>query len=415
MKVHIAIPVMDEMEWLPHTLNSLSNQSLNSFKLWVCVNQPESWWSCEKRRRVCESNAQLLKWLSSYNQFDCQVIDRSSKGRGWQNGKGGVGAARQVIMDTISDNSEAHDIIVSLDSDTMLDPNYLAEVYQCFADNPDAVGYTARYYHKLTGNKDVDRSILRYEIYLRYYLINLQRVESPFAFTAMGSAFATNVQSYRIVGGMSPKSSAEDFYFLQKLAKQGSLIYGERAFVYPASRISERVVFGTGQAILNGCDVMRKRYPIFESALFDDIAATTANFDRLYDSDIELPLSDFLRENLNCDNLWNRLRKNHTSRERFVRGCHERVDGLRLFQYLRTNHNPAIRDEENLFQAFSTVFAGLCERLMTDAVRDVLAQDLNSWSFDSASINQLNLLRDFLMSIEDRERERVNIARHSRN
>ena len=415
MKVNIAIPVMDEMEWLPHTLESLSNQSLNSFKLWVCVNQPESWWSCAERRGVCESNAQLLKWLSSYTQFDCQVIDRSSKGRGWPDGRGGVGAARRVVMDTISESSEARDIIVSLDSDTLLDPGYLAEVYQCFADNPDAVGYTARYYHKLTGNQYVDRAVLRYEIYLRYYLINLQRVESPYAFTAMGSAFATNVQSYRKVGGMSPKPSAEDFYFLQKLAKQGLLIYGERSSVYPASRISERVIFGTGQAILNGFDVMRERYPIFESSLFDDIAETTANFGRLYEGDIELPLNDFLRKNLNCENLWNGLRRNHTSRERFVRGCPERVDGLRLFQYLRTNHNPAISDEESLFQAFNTVFAGPCEQLMTPAVHDILTQDLNSWSFGSASIDQLNVLRDFLMAIEDIERIRVNLARHSRN
>ncbi len=425
------------MEWLPHTLESLSNQSLKDLKVWICVNQPESWWSSEEKRPVCENNAQLLQWLEQLTvgrvpspdastarwghqpsnpmagrcraySFDVQVIDRSSKGNGWKDRKGGVGAARRAVMDAIAENSDKQDIIVSLDGDTLLDPDYLAELTQSFADNPDAVGYTARYYHKLTGKPDIDRAMLRYEIYLRYYLINLQRIDSPYAFTAMGSALATTVKSYRRVGGMTPKKSAEDFYFLVKLAKSGRLIYGDNARVYPASRESERVIFGTGQAILNGFDIMRTRYPIFASALFDDIAATTAKFPDLFDRDIELPLSDFLRETLNCEDLWEGLRKNHTTRERFVRACHERVDGLRLFQYLRSNNNSAVRDEENLFRTLNTIFARQCAQLASPAAHDILEIDPASWSLDSAPIVELNELRYLLSAIEDVERVRIN-------
>lgn len=103
-------------------------------------------------------------------------------------------------MDTISANAE-EDIIVSLDGDTLLDLDYLAELKRSFTENPDAVGYTARYYHKLSGDDKIDRAVLRYEIYMRHYLINLIRIKSPYAFTALGSAMATTVKAYRKVGG----------------------------------------------------------------------------------------------------------------------------------------------------------------------------------------------------------------------
>jgi cellulose synthase/poly-beta-1,6-N-acetylglucosamine synthase-like glycosyltransferase len=267
MKLHIAIPVIDELEWLPHTLESISGQSFRDFKVWICVNQPESWWEHEDKRRICESNALLLEWLASYNGLECEVIDRSSRGRGWPDGKGGVGMARRVVMDAVAAEADDRDIIVSLDGDTAMDSDYLAEVNQKFIDHPEATGFTARYYHKLTGDEEIDRAILRYEIYMRCYLINLIRIGSPYAFTAMGSAMATSVNSYRKVGGMTPKKSAEDFYFLVKLAKSGPLIYGDNARVYPASRKSERVIFGTGQAVMNGYEIMRERYPVFECGL----------------------------------------------------------------------------------------------------------------------------------------------------
>lgn len=405
MKLHIAIPVIDESEWLPHTLESISKQSFRNFKVWICVNQPESWWDLEDKHRICENNAQMLEWLSTCADFDCEVIDRSSRGNGWPDRKGGVGMARKVVMDAIAAEADARDIIVSLDADTLMDSEYLAEVKQKFEDYPDAAGFTARYYHQLTGAPEIDRAILRYEIYMRCYLINLIRIGSPYAFTAMGSALATSVKSYRRVGGMSPKKSAEDFYFLVKLAKSGSLIYGDSARVYPASRKSERVVFGTGQAIMNGYEIMRERYPVFECGQFDKIAETTAGFESLYESDAELPLSDFLRESLNCDDLWGGLRQNHSSRERFVRACHERVDGLRLFQYLRTRRNSDLSDEENLFHTLNTVFTGETGSLATSAARAILSKDLGEWSFDSALIDDLNELRDLLSAVEGKMRD----------
>lgn len=401
MQLHIAIPAMDEMAWLPQTLESLAGQSLRDFKLWICVNQPESWWDNPEKRGVCEGNAHLLEWLAAYDTVECAIIDRSGRGRGWRQERGCVGLARQSVMDAIAAAADERAIIVSLDSDTLLDRDYLAGVRQSFADNPSAAGYTASYYHRLTGECALDRAILRYEIYLRLYLIHLLRIGSPYAFTAMGSALATTLRSYRRVGGISPKQSGEDFYFLQKLAKLGPLIHGTGASVYPGVRPSTRVLFGTGPALAAGFGRMRSQYPLFESALFDAIAATTTRFGTLYDGDSELPLSAFLRQTLNCESLWSGLRKNHTTRERFVRACHERVDGLRIFQYLRTHHDPAVTDEASLFQALTTVFQEHSARLASPAARAIIDGMASGWSFDSAPIAEIDTLRDLLRAIEN--------------
>ena len=41
--VHIAIPVQDELEYLPACLDALRRQEGVRFVTWLCVNQPEAW------------------------------------------------------------------------------------------------------------------------------------------------------------------------------------------------------------------------------------------------------------------------------------------------------------------------------------------------------------------------------------
>ena len=54
--VHIAIPVQDELEYLPACLDALRRQEGVRFVTWLCVNQPEAWQNEPDRRPVCEAN-----------------------------------------------------------------------------------------------------------------------------------------------------------------------------------------------------------------------------------------------------------------------------------------------------------------------------------------------------------------------
>ncbi|MCD6497007.1 MAG: glycosyltransferase family 2 protein, partial [Deltaproteobacteria bacterium] len=64
-QVHVAIPALDELEFLPACLESLHAQTRAATSVWICVNQPESWWSDPLRRDAAERNAATLTWISS--------------------------------------------------------------------------------------------------------------------------------------------------------------------------------------------------------------------------------------------------------------------------------------------------------------------------------------------------------------
>ncbi len=93
------------------------------------------------------------------------------------------------------------------------------------------------------------------------------------SFTAIGSAMALPVKSYRAIGGMTPHKSGEDFYFLQKLRKFGKVLTWNKEKVYPEARYSDRVFFGTGPAMIKGRDGDWSSYPIYPFELFDEIKA----------------------------------------------------------------------------------------------------------------------------------------------
>ncbi len=209
------------------------------------------------------------------------------------------------------------------------------------------------YYHELTGDEEKDRAILRYEIYMRYYAINLRRIGSTYSFTAIGSAMALPVKSYRAIGGMTPHKSGEDFYFLQKLRKFGPVLTWNKEKVYPEARYSDRVFFGTGPAMIKGREGDWSSYPIYPFELFDEIRETYDLLPDLFLKDVFTPMDDFIEEKFANQNIWQPLRENFKTREQFVKACHHKIDGLRILQFLKwRNSNSVHSDEENLARWF---------------------------------------------------------------
>ncbi len=346
VNVHVAIPVHDEVEHLADCIDALRRQQGVRFVTWLCVNQPEAWQDDPDRRGVCEANQVCLRLLGEISDLDVRIIDRASPGRGWPPKRGGVGHARKELMDAICAAAGPDDLIVSLDADTLAPPRYLHSLVAAFVRHPTACAIAARYFHPLTEDDAVTRAMLGYEIYMRFYALNLWRIESPYSFTALGSAIALPVGVYRQVRGMTPRSSGEDFYFLQKLVKYGRLLHWSDPPVAPATRKSWRVPVGTGQAIVAACDgEYSERYPLYPAELFDRVCRTTEAFPDLFVGPVATPLDEFLREKTNADDPWQALRENHKTLDRFVRACHERLDGLRILQYLKAEYRRAPSDD----------------------------------------------------------------------
>lgn len=338
--ISVAIPMMAEHDNLTRLFGCLERQTLTHFSVVCCVNNEEG-------SPALDDNLRTLEWLNGYQGLPVMVIDRCTPGHGWQGRQNGVGWARKVLFDHIATHCDDTEAVVSLDADTDIAPGYLQGVLDTLNATPGAA-LSVPYYHPLGGDEALDRPLLRYECYMRHYLIGLLGIRNPYAFTALGSAMAFPLTAYRRVGGITPMASGEDFYLLQKFAKTGTVVsrFAEphdnaRLAVRPQGRASTRVPFGTGPAIARGMEALEASYPFYRPEAFEAVAATFDAFPTLYTQEVETPMSAFLRQQLRTDDLWGPLRRNFHDQEHFVHACVERVDGLRILQYLRGN--PAFR------------------------------------------------------------------------
>lgn len=337
--ISVAVPAMDELDTMPLLIESLKKQSFGNFNLYVCVNNPDDWWNSADKTDIVNNNIQLINLLNSTNDIKITIIDKCTKGNGWTGKKKGVGMARKLLFDRIIADHNSDNIIVSMDADTTFGTNYLHSIAEQFNTTPRLSAIAVPYYHPLGNDDDNDnRAILRYELYMRYYMLQLLRIKSPYAFTALGSAMAFTPQAYTVAGGITPLEGGEDFYLMQKFCKTGHISIYNPEVVYPSSRTSHRVPFGTGPAVNKGIAEQEKSYPFYPAALFDDIQETFRSFGSLYNHDCNTPMTTFLQNQLKTADIWQPLRKNYKKEDLFVKACTERVDGLRILQYLKQEY-----------------------------------------------------------------------------
>ena len=395
--VYIALPVLNESEYLPQMIDCLSGQDYPDFKIVACVNNYDHWWDDPEKGEWCLDNQKSIEFLKKMNGLEIILIDKSSKGKGWPEKKGGVGSARKTVMDFIAGQAGKHDLIVSMDADTWYPENYITAVTEQFRLHPNLFGLALPYYHNLDNN-ETNRLILRYEIYMRNYLINMIRIKNPYAFTALGSAMAFPVWAYQTVGGLTPVKSGEDFYFLQKLAKSGKIGLWADTTAYPSSRFSERVIFGTGPALIRGHQGYWDNYPVYEYSSFDKVRETFDLFADLYINDLETPMDGFLKNIFKTTDLWEKIRENYKDRENFIRACAVKIDALRILQFLRLEQQQSGRNNE-------TILVEYIHRFFENDPDESLKQIITHLDFIGQPIGELNKIRDFLFHQENRMRK----------
>lgn len=391
--LHIAIPAINELEHLPQTLECIKNQIYKDFKVYVCVNQPEAWWDDANQKNICINNQLTIEFLRKWTHFPITIIDKSSKGKGWQGKQHGVGWARKTVMDQILSFAEDKDLIISMDCDTQFSEHYFASVVELFSAFPKAVALANPYYHKLTDDEKINRAILRYELYLRYYNLNMLLINSPYAFTALGSAIALPVWAYKSINGITPKYSGEDFYFLLKLRKSGNIICYNNELVYPAARLSNRVIFGTGPALIKGIQNQWEQYPFFDYRIFEAIGYTYKLLPDLFEKNTGTPIDDFMKTCFKENESWQALRNNYPTLEKFSKAFHQKFDALRIFQFLRKNQ-PAENNNEKIFSEFIKKYF---PKLYTQHL-----EYFETLSFYTSPIAQLDIIRNLLFEIESK-------------
>ena len=266
----------------------------------------------------------------------------------------GAGLARKIGMDeavrrfNYLDYSEG--IILSLDADSRVDLNYFTEIDAMMGYHPSAGGCLIYFEHLLSGEEftqDIYNAATKYELHLRYYRHALKAAMYPFSYYTIGSCFGVKNSVYVSQGGMNRRQAGEDFYFLHKLFPNREFVEITGTCVYPSSRPSFRVPFGTGpviQRLITGedhdfftyhPDAFNALHQLFQ--VVPILYSKNSNTDKLL---LSLPESvhDFLGK-MKFQNKLCEIRENTSSKEAFIKRFFQWFDGFMVVRFLNYTHN----------------------------------------------------------------------------
>ena len=229
---------------------------------------------------VVEARCDFERIIRSDLRFG--FVDASSPGLEIPERDGGVGAARKIGMDaalTLFEREGLHrGEIFCLDADTLVEPNYLEALRRHFHDTRDPAA-VVKYAHQNPLEYRLHTAICRYEIFLRAYVIGLSFAGSPYAFHSIGSTMACTARAYVDVRGMNRRKAAEDFHFLNKLAKIGRIGTVSTTTVYPSPRLSTRVPFGTGRSMVRFINGETDEYRLYHADIYTILREWLAEMD----------------------------------------------------------------------------------------------------------------------------------------
>jgi hypothetical protein len=318
----------------------------------------------------CGEHIELLE----HPHGDLLLVDRTRPGSAFSADQG-VGLARKIGADIAvrlwADDALESGWIHCSDADVVLPADYFARTLGAlgakdsetssatFGDEPAALVYD--FEHLPEPDERARAAILRYEIFLRYYVLGLRSAGSPYAYHTIGSTIAFAPTAYVQVRGFSRRKAGEDFHLLAKLAKLGPIRALRGDPIKLSGRVSPRVPFGTGAGVARELQRIEegRSFPVYDPRVFawlgawlrtlDSVGAPgsgerTLIRDRLLteaaaDPEVDAELLYELLVDVGA------VRAAEASQERGLRHLHERFGALRTLKFiheLRDRHLPSI-------------------------------------------------------------------------
>ncbi|MCX2745294.1 hypothetical protein OO013_15555 [Mangrovivirga sp. M17] len=239
-------------EGLLKSLQSLADNITNfTVCVFVVINEPES--TDDKIAQFHKEQFEQLKsWIKKNESHNlhffpgniCKIRNKIA----------GVGMARKAGMDEafrqLQNINNLTAPIICFDADATCQNNYLECVISYFKDHPKSPGASIAFEHPLTDNDLINKGIILYESHLHYYIAALRYAEYPYAYHTVGSSMACRADAYATIGGMNKRKAGEDFYFLHRVIPMGNYGQVHNTRIFPEARISDRVPFGTGRAMI---------------------------------------------------------------------------------------------------------------------------------------------------------------------
>lgn len=163
----------------------------------------------------------------------------------------GVGLARKIGMDACIIASAAHannPLLICLDGDCTVAVDYFQKIENQMAETSAEVCVLEfKHCPNSAEGAVLAKGIAQYECFLEYYRLGLYYAGYPFFYHTVGSTMGCKATVYAKSGGMNQRQAGEDFYFLHKLFPHYKTIEVNGPLVFPSSRTSQRVPFGTGR------------------------------------------------------------------------------------------------------------------------------------------------------------------------
>lgn len=372
-EIAICIPVCNEYPTFMNTLKSISiSCAVANTKVHVvcCVNN-----KINSNEKVLENNFRMIYELNrikksenddSENQslLQISVLDFTKENAFTE--KQGVGWARKIAMDYALVNGAK--VLASLDADTLVDENYILQLKYFLEQKMNCA--TMNFFHKRIENFSDDNNqnqnsiqlnlaIQHYEDYIKNHSKKLAECGTPFCYSALGCIIVCSDKMYCECGGMKNKLAGEDFYFIQEMiknviSKNPNKINNAIEFldteVKPATRFSDRVLFGTGKALEEIVEGNFSKAKLFKDEEYLEIKNFINLFNDLNKKNFPLELQReaekkcrrlyyFLYEDGFFDDWKSIVANNQKSSEKLEIAFHCKFDGLKIIRalhYLQT-------------------------------------------------------------------------------
>lgn len=355
LKTIVIIPAFNESEIIA-PLESLKQANVTRFpaEVIVLINNGE-----DTNSAICAQNrksfSEVSRWIETHSTdqltFHCLYLGNLPVKHA------GVGLARKIAMDEavlrFSLLNESMGVIVSLDADTLVSPNYLKEIEGAFITNSPLNLATFCFEHPIadeSSNGPENEAIILYELYLRYFKHALQATGFPFAYYTIGSCFAIRAKVYAKQGGMNRRKAGEDFYFLHKIFPLGGYIELKDIFVYPSSRKSDRVPFGTGAAVKK--IVTDGFYLTYQPIYFKHLKQFFSGIPTLYGATNQVvkaylqQLPESIKAFITVEEFTSQIQsinKNSATEKTFVQRFYQWFDAFKVIKYLNLIHTKTPR------------------------------------------------------------------------
>ena len=315
--VVVVVPCYDELETLPVLLNSLSFNDaglISKTAFLFVVNHPENAPADKKQKSTA-----TLEYLKSVGEvgfeksgvaktklppaikkpgakkiietssgvagtkFPLAIVELIEPGSEVPAANAGAGYPRKAGLDAalglINRERPKNSLLVCLDADCEVAPEYLSVVHSLAKKGTQAA--VLGYKHRADTTSNL-KAIADYEVFLNSYTEGLKFAGSPYAYHTVGSTMVCSAEAYAKAGGMNTRRAGEDFYFLESLAKVTSVEVVPDILVFPSNRISERVIFGTGKAMMKHAETGEKIEP-YPKFAFEKLKTFLEIYNRPYE------------------------------------------------------------------------------------------------------------------------------------